>query len=104
MNSFKKFKKLEEILGAERVEENIVETVEKILSFVIYLYNENLELTTLEELNNENLQLCDTVYEDEYISIEPLEDRELNEIKAFLVWLKEDEEYKKRYYLKIKEV
>lgn len=131
MNKFEKFKKLENVLGTERVlkeiiyalseseaeeladhiaknfdicleisEDNVVEIVEDILSSVIYMYNEKLVFTTDVP---EDWELCDTIYEDEEISIEPLIDTELNEIKGYLVWLKEDEEYKKRFYLKVVE-
>jgi hypothetical protein len=132
MNRFEKFKKLGDILGAEKLleelvwalseseaeelgdyiasnhdifleisEDNITSIVEEILSKEIYLFNEFLELATVEEFDE--AICCDTVYEDGYISIEPLVDRELDETIGYLVWLKEDGEYKKRYYLKINE-
>jgi hypothetical protein len=131
MNRFEKFDKLTEILGAEKVleelvnalsesaaeeladyiainndifleitEDNVVEIVEDLLSKEIYFFNEKLEIV---DNVPEDWELCDTVYEDDYISIEPLEDRE-REIKGFLIWTKNGtEEYKKKYYLKIKE-
>jgi hypothetical protein len=131
MNRFEKFKKLGDILGAEKLleelvwalseseaqeladhiaknfdicleitEDNVVETVEDILSKEIYLYNERLELAN--NIDN-NLELCDTIYEDTLLSIEPLVDRELDEVIGYQVWSKEGGEYKKRFYLKIKE-
>lgn len=130
MDRFEKFGKLVEILGPENVlkeiilalseseaeelgdfiasnhdifleisENNVVEIVEDILSSEIYLYNERLDITD----DIPDWELCDTIYEDDYVSIEPLVDTELNEIKGYLVWSKEDGEYKKRYYLKINE-